>query len=178
MTTYTIAPIIRYSLLSFYGSLMLPLLLVLAYQDQGSLAIALMGLGILLGGVVTWGSLSQTTVVDDAGIRILYPQWVPQILRRQWAIAWSDVVSLEASSTSQGGLAYYIQTLDGSLGLLPLRVGRLRQLLQEVQTYTGIDTGSVNPYVQPWMYLGVGILSLLMWVCDGLLVILALGALA
>lgn len=170
---FGISPLIRFSLHSLYGSLTLPLLLLLWIQGQTETWFYLMGCAVILGWVALIGSLSQKTQLDQTSIAIVYPAWVPSFLRRGWRLSWNQITTLSISSTSQGGLAYYLETEDGSRYLLPLRMGRLRHLLNRIQAQTGLDTGAVNPYVQPWMYLWLAIASGLLWLSDAGILYLA-----
>ncbi len=170
---FVISPLIRFSLHSLYGSLTLPLLLLLWIQGQTGTGFDLMGGAVFLGWVALLGSLSQETQLDQTSIAIVYPAWVPGFLGRGWHLNWDQIVDLSLSSTSQGGLAYYLETGDGSRYLLPLRMGRLRHLLNRIQAQTGLDTRAVNPYVQPWMYLWLAIASGLLWLADAGILYLA-----
>ncbi|MDX2270975.1 MAG: hypothetical protein NW237_03365 [Cyanobacteriota bacterium] len=161
---FTTSPLVRYALLAFYLALTLPLPFLLA-QQRGWLWVSGLTLALGLGSWVVVGILEQRVEIDPDGIRVCHPQWIEAVQRRNWQVKWSEVRQISFSSTSQGGLAYYLLTESGERWLLPMRVGRFRHLLGLVQTYTGLDTQSVYPYVQPWMYLMVAGLSglLLLW---------------
>ncbi len=170
---FAISPLIRFSLHSLYGSLTLPLLLLLWIQGQTGTWFVLMVCAVILGWGALLGSLSQKTQLDQTSMAIVYPAWVPGFLGRGWHLTWDQITDLSLSSTSQGGLAYYLETGDGSRYLLPLRVGRLRHLLNRIQAQTGLDTRAVNPYVQPWMYLWLAIASGILWLADAGILYLA-----
>ncbi|NJO85351.1 MAG: hypothetical protein HC818_00370 [Synechococcaceae cyanobacterium RM1_1_27] len=169
----SLSPLIRHSLCSLYGSLTLPLLLLLGVQGHRGMPMAAMGCAVVLGFVALAGALSQQTRLDQHEIAIIYPRWVPPLLQRRWQVSWAEITELAAVSTSQGGLAYYLVTDTGSRYLVPLRMSNLRHLFNQIEAHTGLDTQSVNPYVQPWMYRWLAIASGLMWICD--LGLLALG---
>lgn len=163
---FVISPLIRFSLHSLYGSLTLPLLLLLWIQGQTGTWFGLMGGAVILGWVALLGSLSQKTQLDQTSIAVVYPAWLPACLGRGWHLTWNQITDLSLSSTSQGGLVYYLETEAGSRYLLPLRMGRLRQMLNRIQAQTGLNTAAVNPYVQPWMYFWLAIASAILWLAD------------
>lgn len=168
---FPLSPLIRYTLQALYWALVLPLPMLLSRQADpvwvGSLLVALLiGWGLLL------GSLSQQVNVDDQGMRATYPAWVPAFLRQEWQVQWSDVERIEPRSTSQGGVVYYWVTQAGDRVLLPMRVAHFKQLWAEVQKHTGLNMGTLRPYVQPWMYGLLGILALLLLAWDGVIGIL------
>jgi hypothetical protein len=88
-------------------------------------------------------------------------------LRRGWSLSWSEVKQLKARTTGQGGLVYYFLTQEGKAYLLPMRVAGFSRLVKLVQEKTGIDTASVYPLAQPWMYLILLIFTLLLLLVDG-----------
>ena len=53
----------------------------------------------------------------------------------------------------QGGLVYYFLSTSGQAYLLPMRVAGFARLVRQVEAKTGIDTTDVKPLAQPWMYL-------------------------
>ena len=65
-------------------------------------------------------------------------------------------------------LPIYYFTSDGQQAyLLPMRIAGFAELLRYVEAHTAIDTRDVKPLAQPWMYLILGGLSLLLLAVDG-----------
>jgi hypothetical protein len=86
-----------------------------------------------------------------------YPAWVPPFLQQRWSVNWKDVTEIEAVTTGQGGLVYYLITRSGSRILIPLRAENLPKLLTAIEHFTGIPTAAMRPYVQTWMYGGLSV---------------------
>jgi hypothetical protein len=97
--------------------------------------------------------LTERVMVDDQGIQVTYPVWVPRFFRKGWSLPWSDVKSLKPRTTGQGGMVYYFLSQDGKAYLLPMRVAGFNRLVKIVQAKTGIDTTDICPLAQPWMYI-------------------------
>jgi hypothetical protein len=97
--------------------------------------------------------LTERVMVDDQGIQVTYPVWVPRFFRKGWSLPWSDVKSLKPRTTGQGGMVYYFLSQDGKAYLLPMRVAGFNRLVKIVQAKTGIDTTDLCPLAQPWMYI-------------------------
>jgi hypothetical protein len=101
---------------------------------------------------------------------------VPHIVWKGWTRLWGEIQALKPRSTGQGGIVYYFLTTDGEARLLPMRVVGFAKLVRLVQLKTGIDTTDVRPLSQPWMYLillGLTLLLLLIdawaiWTANGL----------
>lgn len=165
---FQLSPLIRYTLYGLYISLVLPMPFLLHQQTNSPLLTGLLLGGLSIGLVILNGLTSQQVRVDEKGIEVSYPSWVPEWFQTGWAITWSDIQTITMSSTSQGGLAYYLQTHTGTRYLLPMRILGFRRFLALIQERLGIETGSINPYVQPWMYL---VLAL----CTGLLLLSEVG---
>ena len=68
---FGLSPLIRFTLLSLYGALVLPLPL-LAPAELRWLMVA----GLLLGLVVAIGLLSERVETDANGIQVRYPLWI------------------------------------------------------------------------------------------------------
>lgn len=148
---FHIAPWIGLTLLSFYGTLTLPLPFLAAVTGNGStVPWLLVALG--LGAIALVGVLSEQVVLDEQGMEVGYPAWIPQFFRRGWSVTWQEVRELKPRSTGQGGLVYYLLTHSGGAYLLPMRVAGFARLVDQIQQHTGIDTRSVRPLAQPWMY--------------------------
>ena len=83
---FGLSPLIRFTLLSLYGALVLPLPL-LAPDESRWLMVA----GLLLGLVLVIGLLSERVETDAEGIQVRYPVWIRWLLRRGWAMRWQDI---------------------------------------------------------------------------------------
>jgi hypothetical protein len=150
-------------LLSLYAALTLPLPF-LATATAAPIAPSWLWLGLAMGAIALYGTLSQRVVLDSEGIQVNYPRWV--IWGGGWQIPWSEVVALQPRTTGQGGLVYYLITQSGQAYLLPLRVAGFARLAQRVQAETGLDTIDVKPLSQPWMYLVLLVLTGLLLLVD------------
>jgi hypothetical protein len=147
---FNLSPIVRITLLSLYVTLTVPLPFLAAMTQAPVPPIALW-IGIVVGAVFLYGVLSERVLVDDDGIRVAYPGWVP--FRSGWTLAWNEIVALKPRSTGQGGLVYYFVTQAGQGYLLPMRIAGFARLVARVEAQTGIETKDVRPLAQPWMYL-------------------------
>ena len=98
---FGLSPLIRFTLLSLYGALVLPLPL-LAPAESCWLMVA----GLLLGLVVAIGLLSERVETDANGIQVRYPLWIRWLLRRCCSMRWPDIRTLVPVGTSQGGKVY------------------------------------------------------------------------
>lgn len=159
------SPLIAGTILSFYLALTLPLPL-LAQQTQAPLPPWLLVIALLVGGLILLSTLSYRVELNQQGMAILYPAWVPHVLQRQWSVQWSEITNLQPRGTSQGGLVYYLLTNSGTAYLLPMRVAGFSQMLQFIHTQTGLDTKLIRPLAQPWMYGLLGLFALLMFAID------------
>ncbi|MBW4551876.1 MAG: hypothetical protein KME35_12305 [Aphanocapsa sp. GSE-SYN-MK-11-07L] len=160
-----ISPLIWLAVLGLYLTLMLPL----PFLAQVSLTpVPTSGLiaGIGLGGVALYLTLTQQVHLDPQGIRVVYPNWVPKLWQRGWALDWSEIVSLTPRSTGQGGLVYYLVSQTGQAYLLPTRVAGFSRMVSYIQAQTKIDTSVVRPLAQPWMYSTLLVFALLMGLVD------------
>ncbi|NER80297.1 MAG: hypothetical protein F6K42_12100 [Leptolyngbya sp. SIO1D8] len=162
---FGISPLIRVTLVLLYVSLMLPLP-ALAKVTQAPVPSWLLSVGIGLGGLVIYGGLSEQVYVDDLGIQVCYPAWVSWLVRRGWRLFWHEITALKPRTTGQGGLVYYFTSDTQQAYLLPMRVAGFAELLRYVETYTQIDTRDVKPLAQPWMYILLLGLSLLLLLVD------------
>ncbi|NJM44791.1 MAG: hypothetical protein HC860_00435 [Alkalinema sp. RU_4_3] len=145
---FNLSPLIRLTLMGLYIALTLPLPF-LAQVTQAAVSPQWLWVGLILGAIALWGALSERVLVDDQGIELTYPAWVP---RRGWQVAWKDITALKPRSTGQGGLVYYFLDKQGQGYLLPMRVAGFKRLVDRVQQETQIDTQDVRPLAQPWMY--------------------------
>ncbi|MDH6055338.1 hypothetical protein [Umezakia ovalisporum] len=149
---FPLSPLIRITLLTLYIALTLPLPF-LSKVTAAPIPPVLLWVGISIGFVGLYAVLSERVIVNDQGIQVTYPAWVPRFFRKGWTLPWLDVKELKPRSTSQGGLVYYFVSQDGKAYLLPMRVARFSRLLKTVQAKTGIDTTGVRTLAQPWMYM-------------------------
>ncbi|HLO50754.1 MAG TPA: hypothetical protein VK211_20230 [Kamptonema sp.] len=149
---FHISPLIRITLLSLYIALTLPLPF-LSEMTAAPIPPALLWVAIGLGGTILYGALSERVIVDEEGIKVSYPRWVPSFYRKGWLLPWTKVKALKPRTTGQGGLVYYFLSDSGQAYLLPMRVAGFAKLVRLVEANTGIDTADVRPLSQPWMYL-------------------------
>lgn len=152
LSIFRLSPLIRLTLLCLYVALTVPLPF-LSQVTNAPIPPALLSLGIGLGFVALYAALSERVILDEQGIQVTYPSWVPRLFLKSWALPWSEVKELKPRTTGQGGLVYYFLSTDGKGYLLPMRVAGFAKLVGEVQVKTGIDTTDVRPLAQPWMYL-------------------------
>ena len=149
---FRISPLIRITLLGLYVALTVPLPF-LAQLTDAPIPASVLWVGIAIGLVLLYGALSERVVLDDRGIQVTYPGWVPQLFRKGWSLPWSQVKALKPRTTGQGGLVYYFLSQSGEGYLLPMRVVGFAKLVRQVQAKTAIDMTDVRPLAQPWMYL-------------------------
>jgi hypothetical protein len=149
---FKISPLIRIALWSLYLALMLPMLFLAWVNPSLDFSPLWLGIGLLIGGVLLQMVLSEQVHLDEVGLSIRYPWWVPSLLRRGWFLKWSEIRDLKARSTGQGGLVYYLVSQTRSGFLLPMRIVGFQRMLKLIQIKTGINTGDVKPLAQPWMY--------------------------
>jgi hypothetical protein len=161
---FRLSPLIRITLLSLYLALTVPLPF-LAEVTKAPTPPALLWVGICIGLVGLYAVLCERVIVDDQGIQVSYPKWVPGFFRKGWSLPWQEVKELKPRTTGQGGLVYYFLSNEGKAYLLPMRIAGFAQMVRLVQQKTGIDMKNVYPLAQPWMYiilLGFTFLLLLM----------------
>jgi hypothetical protein len=163
--TFRISPLIRITLLGLYIALTAPLPFLAKLTNASVSREVLIGcLGV--GFIALYAALSERVVLDDRSIQVTYPGWVPRFLRQGWSLAWQDVRALKPRTTGQGGLVYYFVSHEGQGYLLPMRVAGFTRLVQTVAAKTGIDTRDVKPLAQPWMYLILLVLTILLLLTD------------
>lgn len=149
---FHLSPLIRITLLSLYVALTIPLPF-LSQVTGAPIPPTLLWMGISIGLVALYAALSDRVILDEQGIQVTYPNWVPRFFRKGWSLPWSEVKELKPRTTGQGGLVYYFLSKEGKAYLLPMRVAGFARLVKLVQEKTGIDTTDVYPLAQPWMYL-------------------------
>ncbi len=164
--TFKLSPLIRVTLLALYVALTAPLPL-LPQADGVAVSPKWLWLGIGLGLIALYGALSERVIVTEADIQVTYPIWVPRFLRKGWVLPWTEIKALKPRSTGQGGIVYYFVSQAERAYLLPMRVAGFSRLVRLVQEKTGIDTSDVRPLSQPWMYLTLLGLTLLLLLVDG-----------
>lgn len=174
-SVFRLSPLIRITLLSLYLALTVPLPF-LAKVTAAPIPPLFLWVGIYCGFVLLYAILTERVILDEEGIKVTYPVWVPRFFRPGWSLSWSEVKALKPRTTGQGGLVYYFLSQDGKAYLLPMRVSGFAKFINIVQAKTGIDTTDVRPFSQPWMYiilLGCTILLLLVdaWTIQTALVI-------
>jgi len=165
-SVFHLSPLIRITLLSLYVSLTAPLPF-LSEATDAPVPPALLWVGISIGLVALYAVLSERVVLDDQGIQVTYPNWVPRFFRKGWSLPWSEVKELKPRTTGQGGLVYYFVSKEEKAYLLPMRVAGFAQFVRQVQAKTGIDTTDVYLLAQPWMYLILLGFTLLLLLVDG-----------
>ncbi len=152
VSIFHLSPLIRITLLSLYLALTVPLTFLASFTSAPTPP-ALLWVGISIGFMGLYVMLTERVMVDDQGIQVTYPVWVPRFFRKGWSLPWSDVKSLKPRTTGQGGMVYYFLSQDGKAYLLPMRVAGFNRLVKIVQAKTGIDTTDICPLAQPWMYI-------------------------
>ncbi|MBX9259421.1 hypothetical protein H1Q63_36820 [Desmonostoc muscorum CCALA 125] len=163
---FHLSPLIRITLLSLYVALTVPLPF-LSQVTGASIPPTLLWIGISIGLVALYAVLTEQVIVDEQGIQVTYPRWVPRFFRKGWFLPWSEVKELKPRTTGQGGIVYYFLSQDGKAYLLPMRVAGFARLVQIVQAKTDIDTTDVRPLAQPWMYAILLGFTLLLLLVDG-----------
>lgn len=159
---FRISPLIKVTLLSFYGALLLPLPFLAQATD------APVGPGVLvaltvLGAVFLGAGLGEQVQTSDEGIAL-----VSALPWRGWSLKWSEIKSLKPRSTGQNGTVYYFVTAAADRAyLLPMRVVGFARLVRTVEAKTGIDTQDVTPLAQPWMYLFLLVMTGFLFLMDG-----------
>lgn len=162
---YRLSPLIRLTLLTFYTALTLPLPF-LAKVTAAPISPVVLGIGLSIGAIALYGALSERVILDEQGIQVTYPGWVRWIWRKGWSLNWAEIQALKPRSTGQGGIVYYFLSRSGNAYLLPMRVAGFADLVQRVQAKTEIDTQDVRPLAQPWMYLFLLMLTVLLLAVD------------
>ena len=151
--SFKTSPLIQLTLMSLYVSLVVPLPF-LSQLTQAPVPPALLWVCAVLGGVALYGGLSEKVEVDETGIAVTYPAWVRAFGRKGWALQWDEITALRPRSTGQGGIVYYfLNQAQDKAYLLPMRVVGFARLVRYVEAKTDIGTQDVKPLSQPWMYL-------------------------
>ena len=149
---FRISPLIKITLLSLYVALTIPLPF-LSQVTNAPVSPMILGTGLALGAVALYAALTERVIIDDSGIKVSYPVWVPDLFRKGWYLPWAEIQALKPRTTGQGGLVYYFVSNSQKGYLLPMRIVGFAKLVRIVEAKTGIDTTDVRPLSQPWMYL-------------------------
>lgn len=151
-TIFRISPIIRITLLTLYVALTVPLPF-LSEVTNAPISPDLLWIGIGFGLIALYGALSDRVIVNETGIQVTYPRWVPRFFRSGWSLEWSDIQDLKCRSTGQGGLVYYFRSRSSEKAyLLPMRVAGFARLVKIIEEKTNLDMTDIRPLSQPWMY--------------------------
>ena len=154
MERFRLSPLIRFTLLSLYAALVLPLPLLAPAGLR-----LWMVVGLLAGLVLVLGLLSEQVETDDDGIRVRYPAWIRWLLRRGWVMRWQDIRALVPVGTSQGGTVYYLKATDLRHQLLPQRIERFDRFLQLLSERTIVKTAGIGRLTPPWTYQVLAVIS-------------------
>ncbi|QNI94859.1 hypothetical protein SynA15127_01783 [Synechococcus sp. A15-127] len=154
MERFRLSPLIRFTLLSLYAALVLPLPLLAPAELR-----LWMVVGLLAGLVLVLGLLSEQVETDDDCIRVRYPAWIRWLLRRGWVMRWQDIRALVPVGTSQGGTVYYLKATDLRHQLLPQRIERFDRFLQLVSERTIVKTAGIGRLTPPWTYQVLAVIS-------------------
>ena len=154
---FGLSPLIRFTLLSLYVALVLPLPLLAPAELRWWMVV-----GLLLGLVLVLGLLSEQVETNDDGIQVRYPAWIRWLLRRGWFMRWQDIRALVPVGTSQGGTVYYVKAADLRHQLLPQRIERFDRFLELLAANTNVSTKGIGRLTPPWTYQLLFSLSLAM----------------
>lgn len=158
--------LIRFTLLSLYSALVLPLpfLAPAAWRLPALLA-------LLLGVLPILALLSERVELSASGLRVGYPNWSGRLLRRGWSLPWSAISALTPVATSQGGRVFYVRVKPDSARaaagqatayLLPQRLENFDAFLASFTRYTSLSTDQVGRLTPAWTYQLLAGLSLLL----------------
>ena len=171
---FHLSPLIRITLIAFYLALTIPLPF-LAQVSSTPIPPLFLWIGMGLGLIALYGTLSERVIVDEEKIQVAYPSWVPRFFRKGWSLSWTDVKDLKMRTTGQGGLVYYFVSQSSEKAyLLPMRVVGFARLVKLVEVHTGIDTSDIRPLAQPWMYLILLGFTVLLLLIDGWTIVTAI----
>ena len=166
---YPMAPLIRFTLISLYLALVLPLPVLAPTELQAWLWAALP-----LGLVLILALVSEQVELRDTGICVGHPAWCGWLLRRGWQLNWDQITGLTPVATSQGGRVFYVRTADGSAYLLPQRVQAFEEFLSRFNQASGLDTSSIGRISPPWTYQLLAVLCTLGLAAEGVVGVLML----
>ncbi|NDC35053.1 MAG: hypothetical protein EBZ51_06625 [Synechococcaceae bacterium WB9_2_112] len=155
------APLIRFTLISLYLALVVPLPAQLPAAAQPWVLPAVL-VALLLGLLLVVALTSEQVQLDDARITVGYPPWCSWLLRRGWSLRLDAIKALTPVGTSQGGRVFYVRQSGGGAYLLPQRIARFDDFLQRLAAGTGLDLSEVGRLTPPWTYQLLALLSGLM----------------
>ena len=158
---FRLSPLIRFTLLSLYAALVLPLPFVAPAEWR-----ALMTVGLGLGLLLIVGLLSEQVETDANGLAMGYPAWIRWLLRRGWTMKWEDVCALVPVGTSQGGTVYYLKATGLKHQLLPQRIERFDHFLALLDQKTVVNTSGIGRLTPPWTYQLLAGLAVFMILCE------------
>ena len=154
---FRLSPLIRFTLLSLYAALVLPL----PFVAPAGLRV-LMTAGLVLGLLLIVGLLSEQVETDAIGLAMRYPVWIRWLRRRGWSMRWEDIRALVPVGTSQGGTVYYLKATGLKHQLLPQRIERFDRFLTLLAEKTAVKTTGIGRLTPPWTYQLLAVLALLM----------------
>lgn len=166
---YAMAPLIRFTLLTLYGALVLPLPLLAQADWQPWLWAA-----VASGWIVVVALTSERVILDSEGLQVAHPRWCAWCLRRGWHLPWSRVAGLTPVATSQGGRVFYVRARgggaegEGRAFLLPQRVERFDDFLARFSALSGLSTEAVARISPPWTYQLLAAMSVVLLAGEGL----------
>ena len=98
---YPMAPLIRFTLISLYLALVLPLPLLAPAELQPLLWAALpLGLAVIL------ALVSEQVELSESGIRVGHPAWCHWLLRRGWQLNWDQISGLTPWPPARAGASF------------------------------------------------------------------------
>jgi hypothetical protein len=154
---FPIAPLIRFTLLTLYLALVLPLPLLAPAGLR-----AWLWLAVPLGLLLVAAMLSEQVSLDAQGIRVGHPPWCSWLLRRGWQLRWEEIRGLVPVRTSQGGTVYYVKGPERCSYLLPQRVARFPDFLARFELARGLPTAEIGRLTPPWTYWTLATLSVML----------------
>lgn len=157
------APLIRFTLLTLYAALVVPLPLLAPDGLRFWLWAA-----CLLGLIGVVALTSEGVVLDAEGLAVTHPAWCAWLLRRGWRLNWNEVAGLTPVATSQGGRVFYVRVKGGDRAyLLPQRVERFEDFLSRFSSLSGVSTGAVKRLTPPWTYQLLAVMSGTLLLAEG-----------
>ncbi|MBM5796876.1 MAG: hypothetical protein FJ060_01705 [Cyanobacteria bacterium K_Offshore_0m_m2_072] len=154
---YPMAPLIRFTLVSLYLALVLPLPALAPPLLQPALLLA-----VPLGLVLVWALTSEQVRLETDAISVGHPAWCRWLLRRGWSLRFDQIAGLTPVGTSQGGRVFYVRQSGGGAYLLPQRIDRFEEFLRRFGASTALDLAGVARLTPPWTYQLLAVLSGLM----------------
>jgi hypothetical protein len=152
---FGMAPGIRFTLLTLYLALVLPL----PWMAPQTLRLPLL-LAVPLGMAIVLAISSERVELTADGIQVAHPAWCAWWLKRGWSLPWRAISGLTPVGTSQGGRVFYLRTRgSGQAYLLPQRIERFDVFLEQVGRLGGLDCAAVGRLTPPWTYRLLAVLS-------------------